>query len=83
MTKKGRSTTGEIDIGRGLISPGLGNGEVDRILGNPVSTEIVRIRISTISEPVTLPRVGATPRSFTFPGESGQEFGLTKGKVTS
>ena len=44
MTKKGRSTTGEIDMGRGLISPGLGNGEVDRIPGNPVSTEIVRIR---------------------------------------
>ena len=35
---------GEIDMGRGLISPYFGNGEVVHILGNPISTETVRIR---------------------------------------
>ena len=44
MTKKGRSTTGEIDMGWGLISLDLGNGEVIHIPKNPVSTETVHIR---------------------------------------
>ena len=44
MTKNGRLTTGEIDMGRDLIIPDLGNGEVIHIPGNPVSTEIVHIR---------------------------------------
>ena len=35
---------GEIDMGRGLISLDLGNGEVVHIPRNPVSTETVRIR---------------------------------------
>ena len=49
MTKKGRSTTGEIDMGRGLISPDLGNGEVIHIPGNPVSTETVHIPRNPVS----------------------------------
>ena len=44
MTKKGEPTVGEIDMGRGLISPVLVNSKVVHIPGNPVSTEIVRIR---------------------------------------
>ena len=43
MTKKGRSTTREIDMGQGLISPDLGNGEVVHIPRNPISTETVHI----------------------------------------
>ena len=43
MTKNKRSTTGEIDMGRDLISPNLGNGEIVHILGNPVSTKTVHI----------------------------------------
>ena len=44
MTKKGRSTTREIDMGRGLISPDLGNGEVIHIPGNPIGTKTVHTR---------------------------------------
>ena len=44
MTKNGRSATGEIDMGRDLISLDLGNGEVVHIPENPVSTETVHIR---------------------------------------
>ena len=44
MTKKGRPTTREIDIGWGLISPDLNNDEVVHIPGNLASTETVRIR---------------------------------------
>ena len=35
---------GEIDMGKDLISPDLGNGEVVHIPKNPVSTETVHIR---------------------------------------
>ena len=85
---------GEIDMGRGLISPDLGNGEVIHIPGNPVSTETVHIPRNPVSTEtvhirgdlddigtITLPRVRATPRSLTFSGESSQEFSLPKGKA--
>ena len=49
MTKNGRLTTGEIDIGRDLIIPDLGNGEVIHIPGNPVSTETVHIPRNPVS----------------------------------
>ena len=43
MTNNGRSATGEIDMGRDLISPDLSYGDVVHIPGNPVSTETVHI----------------------------------------
>ena len=43
MTKNGRLTTGEIDIGRDLISPDLNYGEFVHILENPIGIETVRI----------------------------------------
>ena len=43
MTKNGRSATGEIDMGRGLISPDLNCGEVVHIPENPIGTETVHI----------------------------------------
>ena len=44
MTNNGRSTSGEIDMGRDLISPDLGYGEVVHIPENPISTETAHIR---------------------------------------
>ena len=44
MTKKGRLATGEIDMGRDLISPDHDNDEVVYIPENPVNTETIHIR---------------------------------------
>ena len=44
MTNNRRSESGEIDMGRGLISPDLDYGEVVHIPENPIDTETVRIR---------------------------------------
>ena len=43
MTNNGRSATGEIDMGRDLISLDLSYGVVVHILGNPISIETVHI----------------------------------------
>ena len=44
MTNNGRSASGEIDMGRDLISPDLGYDEVIYIPKNPISTETIHIR---------------------------------------
>ena len=44
MTKKGRLATGEIDMGRDLISPDHDNDEVVYIPENPVNIETIHIR---------------------------------------
>ena len=43
MTNNGKSASGEIDMGRDLISPDLDCGEVVYILENPTTTETVHI----------------------------------------
>ena len=44
MTNNERSASGEIDMGRDLISLDLGYGEVVHIPENPISIETVHIR---------------------------------------
>ena len=43
MTSNRRSVTGEIDMGRDLISLDLGYGKIVHILGNPINTKTVHI----------------------------------------
>ena len=44
MTNNRRSASGEIDMGRDLISPDLDYGKVVHIPENPISTKTVHIR---------------------------------------
>ena len=55
MTNNGRSTSGEIDMGRDLISLDLGYSKVVHIPKNPISTESVHIRGDLDSIGTSLP----------------------------
>ena len=58
MTKKGRPTVREIDMGWGLINPDLGNDEVVHIPENPVDIETIHI----LEDPNDI-RTGHAPES--------------------